>query len=188
MQKITDWSYALDPNALKNRIGSLAQFIDMLEMTTAIDKGISIGCRIGQMAADSIGYSLGLRYDDIITHINRMPIASTQERVVVYQSLQNMALNQTVHVTLIRKQKEHTLLFVLKNLSILESGTPRDMQSNQATVELQKLGTPLPGESVRENPTALLSTAPPAAYDIQKRDQAAMRKYGGRAGLLQRTH
>ena len=167
VQKITDWSYAIDPDILKSKITSVAQFVDMLDMTTAFERDVSIGCHIGRMPDQSLGYALGLQTGDIVTHVNNMPLATTQERVTAYQSLKNATLGQTIRVRLLRQEKVHELVVILQHIS---SAKPLSLQS----------------ELPRAMEASSLAHLPPAAYEIQKRDQAAMRKFGSHEALLQR--
>ncbi len=116
-RKITTWSFAVDPQAIKNRLKSLAQFVDMLDITGAFDKGISVGCRIGRIAPDSLGIALGLQSGDLVTAINDMPLFTTQERVAAYQSVKNLSFDGSIRVKLTRNKRTYELLYVLKPLT-----------------------------------------------------------------------
>jgi type II secretion system protein C len=100
VQKTGPASYSINTEKLTQRITSLAQFIEMLDITTALQNGISVGCRIGRMDPDSIGYALGFQYNDLITAINDMPVRSTKERIHVYHTLKILPPN--AHITCIR--------------------------------------------------------------------------------------
>ena len=54
------YHYTINTAEFINRIQSLAQFIDTLEMTTAYKQGESVGCRVNNVGAGSLGQALGL--------------------------------------------------------------------------------------------------------------------------------
>jgi type II secretion system protein C len=166
VQKQSDTAYIVDPDTFKQRVTSLAQFIDMLDLTSAIQEGITIGCRVGQISPHSLGQALGLRYEDVITHINGIPVASTQNRVTAYQSLKNADVGVTVHVTLIRKQKTVELHYSLKKIAHPEHPAPN--------TRVQQPGTPFN------------HATPTIVREMTQQDQAAMKNFGGSSALLQR--
>jgi type II secretion system protein C len=175
VKKVGDSSFVVDPRALKERIRSVAQFMNMLDITTALnDQGISIGCRIGRTDPASLGPTIGLQYDDIITNINAMPVTTTQERVAVFQALKSLPLGSPIRVKLLRKQREHELVFVLNTLSQPEASAP--------TL------TPAPAPAIAPpgNLNQTLPPAPPFLSEAQRRSKAAMREYGGQAAALRR--
>jgi type II secretory pathway component PulC len=79
--------YSIDPVAFAERIKSLAQFIDMFDLTTVYKKGQNAGCRIGSMAKDSLGVVLGLQPGDIILKINNIPATDTAHRLKIYKDV-----------------------------------------------------------------------------------------------------
>lgn len=163
VRKITEWSYAVDPQALKNRLKSLAHFIDMLDITGAFDKGISVGCRIGRMPPDSLGIALGFHYGDLVTAINDMPLFTTQERVAAYQALKNLSMDGSVRVTLTRNRRPYELLYVLKPLA---------------------QGTTYEKNTVEENAVQSQPVVTPSATTTH---QPRRTHLGGRSAWLQRT-
>ncbi len=189
IRKLSDFSYAIDPKAFTDHITSAAQFIDMLDITTAFRDGASIGCRIGQLAPQSIGYALGLNRGDIVTTVNNVPTTTTQNRVAIYQSLKTLRLGSTITVKLLRAQKEVTLSFVLQKAEGT-SNSPLIQASEHVSKHQQPpaLAQQTRGE-VQQETAALLEKSSymrPFVNDIKKQHRSAMLNYGGREALLQR--
>ncbi len=169
VQKISSTSFAVNAEMIEEQIPSLADFIDMLDLTTALKNSVAVGCRVGMMNKDSIGHVLGLVYNDIITKINGMPVSSTKERVAVYQSLKKAALGSTIRVRIERNGNEIELLYVLKTG---DNSIP--IVVNNGAVK------PQPINHITESP-------PPSLALMQRRDKIAMKQFGGRDALVQRT-
>ena len=79
--------YTIDPILFADRVKSLAQFIDMLDLTSVYKKGQNVGCRIGTLEKDSLGTMLGLQSGDIIVRINNIPATDTSHRLKIYKEL-----------------------------------------------------------------------------------------------------
>lgn len=169
IQKVTDWSYAVDPLLFATKVRSLANFIEMLDITTALEKGVSTGCLIGRMSPGSIGYALGFKYGDLVTQVNGARLFTTAQRVAVYQSLKNASVGQTIRVKLVRKMREYELLFILKSL-----GQP----------ELVDQAESVYSQSGQLEETPMITQASPM---VSVEGPAALRRNGGRAAWLQRT-
>jgi general secretion pathway protein C len=190
--KVSELSYEIDPEALAEDI-SLAQFIDMLDITSAVKQGVAIGCRIGQMTPRSIGHALGLHHGDIVTSINGIETTSTKSRVAIFRSLQDLKEGSTVPAKIIRNDEEITLLFVTRKLedvpesSLLQSlGSPGQVKTNNPGLIFARNNQ---AESRREEAKALLEVASdmmPFVNEVKKQNQKAMAHYGGREALLQR--
>jgi type II secretory pathway component PulC len=117
--KIDDNKFAIDPQEIKTRFINAAQFIDSLNLTTAIFQDVAIGSRIGVMSPDAIGKAIGLRYGDIILTVNDMPVKTTKDRIEVYKIIQDLASKDeeaTIRVKLVRNQGQVEIDFVLKSI------------------------------------------------------------------------
>jgi type II secretory pathway component PulC len=79
--------YSIDPIAFTGRIKSLAQFIDMFDLTTVYKKGQNVGCRVGNIAKDSLGTFLGFQPGDIILKVNAIPATDTAHRLKIYKDI-----------------------------------------------------------------------------------------------------
>lgn len=87
VQELKANEYSLDPVMFGDRVKSLAQFIDMFDLTTVYKKGKSIGCRVGMLEKDSLATVLGLRTGDIIVQINGIPATDVKNRLKIYRML-----------------------------------------------------------------------------------------------------
>jgi type II secretory pathway component PulC len=181
VKKLSDFSYSVDPHALRKRVTSLAQFIDMLDITTALDNGISIGCRIGQISPESLGAALGFKYQDVILSINGMPISTTKDRVEVYHMLKKLPLESSIRLKLLRgDQTDETIeiVFILQSFDM-------DAASNSGLI---------PNNETRNNemqnipPKKIQSLDPLTTGTIASYDRSAMQRYGSRGSLLERTY
>lgn len=179
IRQINETTYSIDPKAFATRITSLAQLLDMLDMTTVFQNGLSVGSRIGRLSPKSIGPALGLHDNDIIVEINGISPLSTSSRIAIYETIKNSSLGDTINTRLLRNNQELTLLFTLESFD-----TEKD-------TEPLIPGTPLPPKPERnETIKNLLAQAPQLDVSVQqlkKRDRMAMLRQGGRSSILKRT-
>lgn len=110
-----DGTFTIIRNTFTHRIKNLAHFIDLLDLTTAFKEGISIGCRVGALEQGSLGSQLGLKANDIITHINSIPTASTQDRLKIYKSVITISDYEEISVSLLRNNNPMVLTYILES-------------------------------------------------------------------------
>jgi type II secretion system protein C len=172
VRKVSNTTYTVDAVALKQRVTSPAEFIELLDLTTAVKNDTALGCRVGLMGKDSIGHSLGLLYGDIIVSINELPVAMTKDRVTVYQSLKKSVPGTKVRVKILRREQPLELLYVLKSIDTIERAQPVQPANEQKNRRAFGLASqPIPNTFA----------------EMQKLDKTAMRQMGGRSAFLQRT-
>ena len=186
VRKATDGHYIVDPKSFVHRITNLAQFIDMLDMTTAFEKGKSVGCRIGRMSPQSIGPSLGLAYGDIIISINGIHTTTTKDRVAIYNQIKDLGLDATIKVVVLRQDREVEVVYKLQKIAKTEEESGLAMGTQLAA---QAKTTP---KTIKNNTSASVlaesSKLNPMAQNLNKRDQHAMLRHGGRGALLSRSY
>lgn len=102
IEKISDTEFEVDPQLFTERVQNLAQFIDILDLTTAYKRGKSMGCRIGPIADNSLGVELGLAPGDIILAVNGIPATNTSDRFTIYKTVVASKINDTIIVRLQR--------------------------------------------------------------------------------------
>lgn len=117
IQSISAHTFFVSPTAFVERIKNLAQFIDVIGLSTAYKQGVSVGCRVGDIAADSLGSYLGLVSGDIITMVNDIPATTTPERLRIYKSIVSMKEGDVINVQIIRHEQPQQLQFILKNFA-----------------------------------------------------------------------
>jgi type II secretory pathway component PulC len=177
VHKNNDSLYSIDPKAFTERITSLAQFLDMLDMTTVFQNGLSVGCRVGTLLPSSIGSELGLQNNDIIISVNDIPPTTTSSRIAIYDVIKKSTLGDHIVVKLIRANQEQQITFVLETFE------------QDKTREPLIPGMPLPARTNKKDLMNLLLQAPEletSVQQIKKRDRMAMLRQGGRGSLLQR--
>jgi len=118
--------FVVDPILFAERVQGLAQFIDIIDLTTAYQKGKSIGCRIGMITENSLGGGLGLKSGDIILSIHGIPISDTASRFEIYKALVNAKLGDTINVIVRRMGQAVTITYKLEefNKPIQSDGIP----------------------------------------------------------------
>ena len=158
------------------RVQSLAQFIDMLDITTAFQKGKIIGCRAGKFPQNSVGPLLGLQQGDIVAAINGTPTTTTTNRVAIYQSLKDLHQNSVIAVEIIRQGQPITLRYMV---------TSSPQMQEQAEPEQPQEAAPAPVQRFTNTIDQVPNYAQ-AVQQIQKRDQEAMHAYGGRNAMIPR--
>lgn len=202
ISRLNETTFGIDSKGFKKRIKNVAQILDLLDITTAFDKGKSLGCHVGQLIPHSLGETLGLRKGDIITKINDKEIKTPSQRVALYNEIINAGVNQTVSVTLTREDKELLLTYKTHQLT-------RDEDDDLMEEELQK-EIPQPGQAPRRGSTPTGIFLPekteklneeranqlkqvvqqpvntPVAEALKKRDQKSMLNYGGRNAFIKR--
>ena len=109
-------TFVINSAEFVNRIKSLAQFIDTLEITTAYKQGESIGIKVTNIGPGTLGLTLGLTKEDIILKVNDMPLAQTQNRLAIYNHIIGLKTNDTIHVTLVRNNREIVLNYLLQEV------------------------------------------------------------------------
>jgi|GEM_PF-1429952 len=184
IKKLSDSLYTIDTKAFTERVTNLAQFIDLLDLTTAFERGKSVGCRIGSIAPNSLGAVLGLMTNDIITTINTITPTSTKERVSIYNTIKKSNPGDTITITLLRNKEPHTISYklIVAEKKRRES-FPLNTQVIQETIVQEK--TP----EQQEPALSLVAHSDRLASAIQKdkrQSQLAMKNFGGRNAVLQK--
>lgn len=113
----SQYHYTINTAEFINRVQSLGQFIDMVEMVTAYKQGESIGCRITNTVPGSLGAALGFTTDDIILAVNNTPTNTTQNRLLIFKQITELKTNDIISVDLLRNNQAITLSYVLQEVS-----------------------------------------------------------------------
>jgi len=116
IQKVDDNNYLINPKEFVFRTTNLAQFIDVIGLTSSYQKGKSIGCRVGNLQPESLGVYLGLRTGDIILSINGTPATDTPNRLKIYNDIIALPLNETITVELLRNKQKRIVTYTLQEL------------------------------------------------------------------------
>jgi type II secretion system protein C len=133
IQKIGNYEYQISPHEFAKRVLNLAEFIDLLDITTVYNNGISIGLRIGRVPTMSLGQSLGLQPKDIIVAINDIPMDDTANRFEIYKEIIGASSNPVL-VKLIRDNHELMITYKLEEFK-KTSDTTQVSPNESSTVQ-----------------------------------------------------
>lgn len=136
IKKVSDSNYLISRTEFTERVTNLSQFIEMINSTTAYQKGKSIGLRVGQSAQQSLATALGLQKGDIVTAINNIPTETTEERLAIYKNVTTLPVGDTVKIKLLRKNREMMITYTLDNFINNESEEIHLDQDKQKTAFL----------------------------------------------------
>jgi type II secretion system protein C len=115
IKKVDENSYTINPQVFIERVKNLAQFIELINATTAYSQGKSIGLRIGQLNSDSLGATLGLQKGDVIVSINTIATGTTEDRLAIYKNILALKEDDTITVNLTRKNRSITKTYTLES-------------------------------------------------------------------------
>ncbi len=142
IKKVSDNNYLINPKEFIFRVTNLAQFIDILGLTSAYQKGKSIGCRVGNFGAESLGVYLGLQTGDIILTINDMPAFNTENRLKIYNSILALQLGDFIKIELLRNRQKKMF-----NYTLQEFGTDTSEEyTKKSTPQIPSVIQPLKKE------------------------------------------
>lgn len=163
------YHYTINTAEFLNRIQSLGQFIDTLEVITAYRQGQSVGCRVTSTGPGSLAQALGLTKDDLILKVNDISVAETSNRLAIFKEISGLKTNDTITVTLLRNNQEITLNYVLQ-----EVRTARKQEVGQKK--------PSPEQAAVEQRKQLeqKGTFAPTLKEIRDREKANMLEKGKR--------
>lgn len=180
VKKIDDDHYLLDPETFMQVSHTLAQFIDMLDLTTVYKEGKSIGCRVGTVAHNSLGVAMGLEQYDVITHIDGIPTTTTQERFDAYQKVIQKTFDQSVSVKIMRNNQDMVLSYKLYDLKDPLDESLHDLEKENALPEIHTGPTANEVEKERINLLRAKYKFAPTAQEIKIQQKMAMLKEGKR--------
>lgn len=137
-RKMSETDYILYPDIFKERITTMAQFLDSLDITTAWEQGKILGLRVGKLGFDSIAPSLGLQPADIVTAIDGIPLLNTENRTKVFHALTAADLGKVIEVKLLRsgqpisyrytlQEKDEDFTQDLEQVSLARTFIPREI-------------------------------------------------------------
>lgn len=115
IQEVRMNEFVINTTEFLLRIKNLAQFIDLLGLTTAYKDGKSVGCRVGEIEDKSLGFYLGLKTGDIIETVNNIPTKTTDNRLKIYKEVLATPDENAIQVKLIRQNEEQELVFIVQS-------------------------------------------------------------------------
>jgi type II secretory pathway component PulC len=118
IEMINATTYRIFPEAFLKRVENVAHFIELLNLTTAYQKGIPVGTRVGAIEVQSLGSHLGLRTADMILSIQGIPATTTDDRLVIYNSIIRARLPYEISVEIMRGNRTVELKYIIEPFKI----------------------------------------------------------------------
>lgn len=117
VHEVRPTEYTIDPVLFADRVKSLAQFIDIFDLTTVYKKGQNVGCRIGNLEKDSLGILLGFQLGDIIVRVNNIPATDTAHRLKIYKELTKLPIEgKQIVVEFLRRKQPMSIHITLEQI------------------------------------------------------------------------
>lgn len=113
VQSIGTDNYIINIHEFTHRVQTLGQFIDLLDLTTVYKAGKSTGCRVGQLAPQSLGTALGLVKGDIILKVNDTLVTDTSSRFAIFKQVTSLKPHDAITVSLSRDGEEKIIHYTL---------------------------------------------------------------------------
>jgi len=157
--------YKISPNEFTKRVLSLAAFIDLLDITTVYNNGISVGLRIGRAPNMSLGQALGLQDKDIIIAINDIPMDDTANRFELYKEI---VAGSTDSITVKLIRDNHEIVITYKLELFRKTGDTTQVSSNESST-VQKHPTDQQIKLLKEH-----HEFAPTIDEIRRRDRTHM--------------
>lgn len=184
VQKKSATTYVVNPTTFVKRINSLAQLIDMLDITSAFSNGTNIGCHIGKMDNKSIGFALGLMPGDLITKIINIAPINTQNRVMIYNNIQSLKTGQQFTIELVRNGRPLANEYFIQQVTETKMPEIKQIVKEQPKIkeelaEIIVTDTSVAPKMVREN-----QRIRPQLQELKKRDRQAIIQYGKESSVL----
>lgn len=124
-------SYIVDRQEFVETVGSLANFIDLFDLSSAYANGKSIGSKVGSIDRDSLASALGFRQNDIIEAVNDIGANDTSARLKIYNMVVQIADGQQLTVALKRSGSPHILTFIIGTINLPPQKMPSPAISQQ---------------------------------------------------------
>jgi len=99
--------------AFLEKIPSVGQLIDALDLTTVYKQGKPVGLRVGKIQQISLAQQLGLQAEDIVETVNNISVDTIDKRMEAFEAISMLPMGSVVSVTLMRNQESLKLEYVL---------------------------------------------------------------------------
>ncbi len=116
VKKLGPERYLFDHESFAHIIKNMAQCIDIFDLTTSYKNGKSIGCKIGFLDAESLGYAMGFESYDTITAIDSLPLTTAEERITLFDHFKTVTFTQTIEINGMRNNEPFSISYILRDL------------------------------------------------------------------------
>jgi type II secretory pathway component PulC len=150
IEMVNATTYRIHPGAFLKRVENIAHFIELLNLTTAYQKGDAVGTRVGQVDPQTLGSYLGLRTGDMILSIQNIPATTTDDRFEIYNRIVKSKLPSEITATILRAEKPLQMKYIIEPFKIetvkatpvvaeKKAAAPTDVQNQVDTREPSEL-------------------------------------------------
>lgn len=164
-------SYLVSKAMFASRIDNLAQFIELMHLTSAYYKGKCVGCRVGDITNDSLGYKLGLRPGDVVLSVMDIETNSTKNRLAIYNKITALEQKDSFKVKLQRERDTYTMTYKLEEFIASEKKVSLPGIVNVTPMQIKQDQDRMLRERYEFAPTE---------NEIKKRDRQNMFGFGAR--------
>lgn len=190
IQRVGPTEFVIDLPGFSEHVRNLAQFIDMLDVTTAFDDGRVIGCRVGGFDNNALTTALGFEPGDIITKINGIDTTATKNRVRIYQEIRANGSTTPIVVEFMRQGSPIKISYITRTIIEDENHTEAAPVIASEKVALQTPSA-LQVAHAQQRIEERLNGHPSQKFmdhveGLRQHDTVAMKQYGGRRGLIER--
>jgi len=192
VQKINNNNYVVDPENFVDRIKTLSNIISLFDLTTAFNKGQSIGCRIGSRGDQSLSSALGFEYGDVIIAIDNLPLRTTKERVEAYGVVVKKTMGATIAVKIARGTEEKTIVYTtakFEEQASQEKFVYQDPLSKRSVGSFVNQEVPINRERVESSKQIIdrLTDQGDMSKTIKREQKKIMLEHGGKEQFLTRN-
>jgi len=176
IKPVTNDVFIIDPHEFVRKIKSLAQLIDLLDLTSAYQAGKSVGCRIGSLSEDSFAPILGLKAGDIIESVNGIPAIDATNNLKIYQNVVSIEKGQSISVVINRAGERFTLTLEIDDINLVSLS---DVQNKEDQVVVRRKTL----DEVEQEKMKLMQQKyhfTPTVNELQKQEKAEMWEHGAK--------
>src|SRR3990167_1860037 len=99
IETISQTNYLVDLQKFIEKVTSISEFINQVNLTEAYKNGTIVGIKIGAAQEDSLGVALGFKPGDIITSVNDIPASEAEE---IYNNIKNQKEGSIINIKISR--------------------------------------------------------------------------------------
>ncbi len=136
IQKEVENEFTIDVQRFLFRVNNLAQFIDLLDLTTVYKKGRSIGVRVGKTENSTLAQKLGFETGDIIITVQDIPADTTENRFKIYKMITVMREEENIRVEIQRGENNIIVRYTLQAMLKKEGKKEGEEEEKKQPVKL----------------------------------------------------
>lgn len=116
VKKINATHYECDPEVFSRILPTVAQCIDIFDLTTTYKEGICTGCSIGNLTTESLPKALGFESLDLIESVEDIATVDLESRMRIYAACKDKKYGETIKVKLLRNGQNYLYTYKMVDL------------------------------------------------------------------------